>query len=555
MEFPLTYKFVTCFENWRNMKHLLPFFVISALANSACGQAGPGPIVYRVEGMDSVKILRDQVYRSVEGVDLHFDLYLPEGENPETGWPTAVLFHGGPVAKEVRPKDWPLYQSYGRVLAASGIAAAIPNYRLSSPLAWQQATDDATHLLKHVRSNASELQLNSDALALWAFSGGGPQIGVAIQKQLPYVRCLVSFYAFLDTLPPAADYSPLRILRESAGRLPPTFIARAGKDRVELNQGVDAFVQAARQGGHAIEVADYADAVHAFDVEQDTEESRKIIAQAIAFVKKHLAPADTRIGYVHLDGAKLYFEVQGNGPAIVFLHDGLLDRQCWDDQWDLFAGDHTVVRYDRRGYGRSSAADRPYSDLADLDRLLLHLKIDHATIIGASAGGSLAIEYALARPDVVKRLILVGPIVNGLAFSEHFSRRNQAAFRPLAEKADVAAAIANWVDDPFLTARPNSAAKARLGAILNANPQNFGPRAPQQSVSSPSAVSRLGEIKAPALIIVGESDIADVHAHTGAIQAGISGSRRVVVKGAGHLVCLEQPKEFNRLIVDFVSGR
>lgn len=214
-----------------------------------------------------------------------------------------------------------------------------------------------------------------------------------------------------------------------------------------------------------------------------------------------------------------------------------------------------MIRYDRRGYGRSSFADKTYADISDLDQLLLHLKIEHATFIGASAGGSLAIDYAIARPDVVSRLILVGPIVNGLACSEHFRHRNQAAFRPLAEQGDVTAAIANWVNDPFLTAPASNAAKARMRAILQANPQNFGPRAPQQSQSTSTApaLGRLSEIQIPTLIIVGESDIADVHAHAGAIQAGIQGSKRVVVKGAGHLVYLEQPDEFNRLVVDFMA--
>jgi dipeptidyl aminopeptidase/acylaminoacyl peptidase len=121
------------------MKQLISLIAICALAGSASGQAGPGPIVYRVEGMDSVRIVRDKVYRSVDGIDLQFDVYLPADETPVTGWPVAVLFHGGPLSKETRPKDWPLYESYGRVLAASGIAAVIPNYRLTTPIAWQPA--------------------------------------------------------------------------------------------------------------------------------------------------------------------------------------------------------------------------------------------------------------------------------------------------------------------------------------------------------------------------------------------------------------------------------
>jgi 3-oxoadipate enol-lactonase len=537
------------------MKQLFLMLALSAAAGSASAQGGPGPIFLRVEGMDSVKFSQDRIYRTIDGVDLQYDLYLPAGQSPSSGWPIAVLFHGGPIDSKVRPKDWPLYQSYGRVLAASGIAAAIPNYRFSSPVAWQAATDDADQLIKHLRANASDLDIDFDAMALWAFSGGGPQLGVAIRGQFPYVRCLVSFYAFLDTLPEAAEYSPLRMLREDVGQLPPMFIARVGKDRVELNLGVDAFVNEARKTGLAVQVAEYADGVHAFDVEQDTNESRKIIAEAVGFVKKHLAPTDTRSGFFNSDGANLYYEVRGVGPVIVFLHDGLLHRRCWDDQWDHFAGNHTLVRYDRRGYGRSSAADKPYSDLDDLRGLLTHLGIERATIVGASAGGSLAIEYVLACPDAVGRLMLVGPIVNGLEFSEHFNGRNQAAFKPLAEQGNVEATIDVWANDLYLTAPTSRVAKRRMRAILEAYPQNIGPRAPQQGVSSIPAVKRLSEVKVPILVIVGESDIADVHAHAGAIQAGILGSKRIVVPGAGHLVYLEQPGEFNKLLAEFVSAQ
>jgi acetyl esterase/lipase len=271
------------------MKQLSLFIILGVILGSVPSQAEPGPIVLRVEGMDAVQVTPDLVYRTVDGVELQFDIYVPPGQAPSAGWPVAVLFHGGPIGSEVRPKDWPLYQSYGRLLAASGVAAAIPNYRLMSPIAWQPATEDAVHLLKYLRTNSSDLKINADAMALWAFSGGGPQLGLASQGQLPYVRCLVSFYAFLDTLPPAAEYSPLRRLREQAGRLPPMFIARMGKDIPELNLGVDAFVQEARAAGHAVQVAEYADGVHAFDVEQDTDESRKVIAEAVAFVKDQLA--------------------------------------------------------------------------------------------------------------------------------------------------------------------------------------------------------------------------------------------------------------------------
>jgi pimeloyl-ACP methyl ester carboxylesterase len=91
-------------------------------------------------------------------------------------------------------------------------------------------------------------------------------------------------------------------------------------------------------------------------------------------------------------------------------------------------------------------------------------------------------------------------------------------------------------------------------ALLTANPQNL--RVPWSLLRGPRvpALGRLAEVKAPTLIVIGAEDIPDVHAHGGAIQAGIAGARRVVVRSAGHLVHMEQPEEFNRLALEFLTA-
>src|SRR4051794_39133692 len=136
-------------------------------------------------------------------------------------------------------------------------------------------------------------------------------------------------------------------------------------------------------------------------------------------------PAES--GHVEVgDGAKLYYEVRGEGPAIVLVHDGLLHRECWDAQWQALAKEHKLIRYDRRGYGKSMASESPYSEVEDLNKLVRKLGLTRASLVGASAGGNLVLEYALAYPADVERFVLVGPIVSGLAFSEHFGARNAA---------------------------------------------------------------------------------------------------------------------------------
>src|SRR5262245_5400155 len=84
---------------------------------------------------------------------------------------------------------------------------------------------------------------------------------------------------------------------------------------------------------------------------------------------------------------KISYEVAGDGPALVLLHDGLLPAVGWDGVWDFCTARWRTLRYDRRGYGESEGAKTSYDDVADLATLLDHVGLARATMIGSSAGG------------------------------------------------------------------------------------------------------------------------------------------------------------------------
>ena len=259
-------------------------------------------------------------------------------------------------------------------------------------------------------------------------------------------------------------------------------------------------------------------------------------------------------GFLQQEGSKIYYEVAGSGPDMVFLHDGHMHGSSWDAQWEFFSRSNRVIRYDRRGYGKSEPAREQYSNVEDLRVLLVHLRATNVVLVGCSAGGRLALDFALEHPAFVRRLMLAGPVVDGLDFSEHFDQRIRERFRPLRERNDVGATITNWMNDSWLIAATNFAARERFRRIMSANPQNLARTSqPSRSPSRP-AISRLSEVRAPTLIVVGESDMPDVHAHSGALQAGIGRAQRVVISGAGHFVHLERPEEFNRLVASFLAG-
>ncbi len=100
-------------------------------------------------------------------------------------------------------------------------------------------------------------------------------------------------------------------------------------------------------------------------------------------------------GYVTVTGGKLYYQLKENGHPLVLIHAGFLDQRMWDEQFDLFAKDFTVIRYDVRGFGRSSRPVEKYWDIEDLYTLLTHLKVGKAFVVGVSNGGRIAIDFTI----------------------------------------------------------------------------------------------------------------------------------------------------------------
>ncbi|HVT38084.1 MAG TPA: alpha/beta hydrolase, partial [Gemmatimonadaceae bacterium] len=125
------------------------------------------------------------------------------------------------------------------------------------------------------------------------------------------------------------------------------------------------------------------------------------------------APARVDTGAVGVNGTQLFYEEAGSGPVVVLLHGANLDRRMWDPQFLPLAREHRVIRYDLRGYGRSGPADTPYQAHEDLRALLGALQVQRTSLIGLSGGGRIAIDFALANPQMVDRLVLAAPGLSG----------------------------------------------------------------------------------------------------------------------------------------------
>ncbi len=131
--------------------------------------------------------------------------------------------------------------------------------------------------------------------------------------------------------------------------------------------------------------------------------------------KKLNQALNTDSGYAEVNGTKLYYETAGTGEPIVLIHGSFGDRRHWDFQFKEFGKKYKVIRYDVRGYGKSTLPnpDKAYTDSEDLNAILGFLEIKKAHVCGLSMGSVIAVDFALSYPDKCSSLLLIGPRVAG----------------------------------------------------------------------------------------------------------------------------------------------
>ncbi len=263
---------------------------------------------------------------------------------------------------------------------------------------------------------------------------------------------------------------------------------------------------------------------------------------------------DATSGLAEVNGTKLYYESTGKGPAVIFLNAGGLDCRMWDDQFAEFAERYRVIRYDYRGWGRSEAAREKFSPIEDLRALLDFLKVEVAVLIGATHGGGLAIDFALAHPRRVRALVVASPWLSGFQWSESMEKRLSALVG--ATSTGVERFVQAVLDDPhFVPAPENPAARDKVRQILTENfPHFLAARDLAQPPAKP-ALGRLATIGVPALIALGGRDHHDLLAVGETLESDIPGAKTVVFFGAGHMVSLENPQRFNKTVLEFLAER
>lgn len=257
-------------------------------------------------------------------------------------------------------------------------------------------------------------------------------------------------------------------------------------------------------------------------------------------------------GFAPVNGAQLFYEVSGSGDPLILIHGFGLDRRMWDNQFISFAQSYSTVRYDLRGFGKSSLpAQKEYSHHHDLHRLLMFLGINRAHVAGLSVGGRVAIDFALTYPSMVSSLVLADTVVHGYKFQNY----TQEAIAKAAKESGVEAGKQLWLDSDLFQTTMQYPEQARLlkEIIHDYSGWHFLNKNPWRPIEPP-ALQQLSKIGAPTLVLYGDHDLPDFQSLSKIVGETIPGARSVIIHGAGHMCNMEQPDEFNDTILQFFNS-
>lgn len=265
--------------------------------------------------------------------------------------------------------------------------------------------------------------------------------------------------------------------------------------------------------------------------------------------------------YAEMDGGRIYYEVAGQGQPLVLAHAGFLDSRMWDDQWEALAQHYRVIRFDLRGYGQSDSIDAPVAYRRDLHHLLRHLEIPRAHLVGCSLSGEMVLDFALEYPEMVSALVVVSAVPGGFEMQGEPPRYLMEMIGAV-QAGDLERAselqVRIWVDGSFREPEQVSPAVRQHAAHINQDNLSRGTWAvtsmmPPADPLQPPAVTRLGDIAAPTLVIAGALDHPEILRAADVLADGIAQARRVIVPDSAHVPNMEQPEAFNRAVIDFLQ--
>ena len=269
----------------------------------------------------------------------------------------------------------------------------------------------------------------------------------------------------------------------------------------------------------------------------------------------------TRKDHLNVGDGQLYYETAGNGMPLVLSHAAFLDSRMFDAVWEPLAKHFRVIRYDMRGFGQSSPVTGPLCRREDLDRLIKHLDVKEAHLVGCSNGGQISLDLALEQPQRFKSLTLVGSTPSGFELGGEPPRYMLEMFDAMQKGAidrSNELQIRIWLDGETREPEQIDSKLRRKALEMNRIPvsQSTFFIADTQPINplDPPAITRLESVKCPTWVVAGSLDHPEVLRAADEMVNWIPTARKTMIESAGHVPSYEQPDTFVKLLLDFLGS-
>jgi 3-oxoadipate enol-lactonase len=245
------------------------------------------------------------------------------------------------------------------------------------------------------------------------------------------------------------------------------------------------------------------------------------------------------------DGILWAEDTGGDGTPLVLVHADWTDSGIWDRLVPLLRDRYRVIRYDLRGFGRSSRPTQPFTRLGDLEALLGHLGIEQAVAVGHSGGGGTVLGLALHRPRRVSGLVLIAPGIHDYPWpaDDPFYRECSPLIAVQDRDSLVRLGMRTWAP-----AGANDAITAMMRRAVSSWFETGDLEQPD-----PPGLARLGEVRVPAVMLLGDLEYPMVWQASRAIAAKLGNCGEVLVPGADHLLPLRDPLRLAQAISEIAD--
>jgi 3-oxoadipate enol-lactonase len=265
--------------------------------------------------------------------------------------------------------------------------------------------------------------------------------------------------------------------------------------------------------------------------------------------------------FVDVPGGRLFVVADGEGPPIVLVHAGIADLRSWDAVVPYLAGaGYRVIRYDTRGYGRSTTEDVEFSNRADLLAVIDARDIKRCAVVGNSRGAMIALDTVLESPERFVGFVWVGGGIGGFNEGEPTPEELELfdAYDLAEQRGDIEAMadldVRIWVDG---VGQPQERVPAEIReAVRDMDRPLVTPgRVMGRPIPlEPAANERLGELRVPTLIVAGALDATGTLAAARRLAEGTGRARNVTLRNVAHVVGMEAPERLAELVVQLLSG-